>query len=365
LGLPSTQPVDLVNAIDRLSIRLKAIQIHSSGGVDKLCFEETGDPALESPNDVIVKLRAAAVNRVDIAIRSGQNGAPLSFPHIIGSDGAGTIVAVGRAVTHVNLGDSVCLYPVFGCGRCDFCASERDHMCATRSVLGERRHGTYAEYVSVPGKNCFAIPAGLSFEEAAAFPLVYVTLWRLLITQAELRSGESLLIVGGGGIATAALLVAASLATPIIIASGNAEKLAKAKMLGAEHGINYRHTDFAKEVRSLTGKRGVDVVVDCVGGESWSKSLASLARGGRLVTCGAVAGAAAATDLRRIFWNHLKVFGAAAGTREEFRQLLNFFAVSGAKPIIDRIYPLHDAAKAHQRMEKGESFGKIVLRMDE
>ena len=238
--------------------------------------------------------------------------------------------------------------------------------CApTRSVLGERRHGTYAEYVSVPGKNCFAIPAGLSFEEAAAFPLVYVTLWRLLITQAELRPGESLLIVGGGGIATAALLVAASLATHIIIASGNAEKLAKAKMLGAEHGINYRHTDFAKEVRSLTGKRGVDVVVDCVGGESWSKSLASLARGGRLVTCGTVAGAAAATDLRRIFWNHLKIFGAAAGTREEFRQLLNFFAVSGAKPIIDRIYPLHDAAKAHQRMEKGESFGKIVLRMDE
>jgi NADPH:quinone reductase-like Zn-dependent oxidoreductase len=136
-------------------------------------------------------------------------------------------------------------------------------------------------------------------------------------------------------------------------------------MLGAEHGINYRHTDFAKEVRSLTGKRGVDVVIDCVGGESWSKSLASLARGGRLVTCGAVGGARAATDLRRIFWNNLKVFGAAAGTPEEFRQLLNFFAVSGAKPIIDRIYPLHDAAKAHQRMEKGESFGKIVLRMDE
>jgi NADPH:quinone reductase-like Zn-dependent oxidoreductase len=330
-----------------------------------LRFEETRDPALESPDDVIVKLRAAAVNRVDIAIRSGQNGAPISFPHIIGSDGAGTIVAVGRAVTHVKLGDNVCLYPVSGCGRCDFCASEREHMCAARSVLGARKHGTYAEYARVPGKNCFAIPAGLSFEEAAAFPLVYVTLWRLLVTQAELRPGESLLIVGGGGIATAALLIASSFATHIIIASGNAEKLAKAKMLGAEHGINYRHTDFAKEVRSLTGKRGVDVVVDCVGGESWSKSLASLARGGRLVTCGAVGGARAATDLRRIFWNNLRVFGAAAGTPEEFRQLLNFFAVSGAKPIIDRIYPLHDAAKAQRRMEKAESFGKIVLRMDE
>ena len=342
---------------------MKAVQVHAHGGIDELRYEETDDPELKAPTDVIVKLRAAAINRLDIGIRSGQIGTEVFFPRIVGSDGAGTVVAMGSAVTNVKLGDNVCLYPLNDCGRCEFCATDREHRCAERRVLGERENGTYAEYVRVPGRNCFSIPSGMSFEEAAAFPLVYVTSWRMLITQAEFRPGEWLLIIGGGGIGTAALHVAASLGTSIILASSNDEKLAKAKLLGAEHGINYRNADLAKEVRRRTGKRGVDVVIDCVGGDGWVKCLAALARGGRLVTCGAIGGAHPATDLRRIFWNNLKVFGAAPGTRAEFRQLQNFFEVSGTKPIIDRVYALQDAAKAQRRMEKGKAFGKLVLRI--
>jgi NADPH:quinone reductase-like Zn-dependent oxidoreductase len=233
-------------------------------------------------------------------------------------------------------------------------------------VLGEREDGTYAEYVRVPARNCFPIPAGLSFAEAAAFPLVFLTVWHMLVTNAEIKAGESILILGiGGGGATAALQLAAAIGMRIIVTSSSAAKLDHAKQLGAAHGINYRAADFAKEVRNLTAKRGVDVVVDSVGGEGWVKSLASLAKGGRLVTCGATAGATPQTDLRRIFWNDLKIFGSTLGSREEFRQVLEFLALSGTKPIIDRVFPLKDAALAQARLEEGKQFGKIVLTMDD
>jgi NADPH:quinone reductase-like Zn-dependent oxidoreductase len=238
-------------------------------------------------------------------------------------------------------------------------------MCIRLRVLGEREDGTYAEYVRLPARNCFPIPRSLSLEEAAAFPLVYITLWRMLVTNAQLKPGEHVLILGiGGGVATAALQVAAHLGAHIIVTSSSDEKLERAKALGAEHGINYRTTDFPQKVRELTGKRGVDVVVDCVGGESWVKSLASLAKGGRLVTCGATTGANPQTDLRRIFWNNLTVFGSTLGSREDFRQVLNFMNSSNTRPIIDRVFPLKDAAAAQKRMEEGKQFGKIVLRMD-
>jgi NADPH2:quinone reductase len=219
--------------------------------------------------------------------------------------------------------------------------------------------------VRVAARNCFPIPTGLTFAEAAAFPLVFVTAWRMLVTHAEIKPGESILIRGiGGGVATAALQLAAVIGARIIVTSSSDAKLAQAKQLGAAHGIDYRATDFAKEVRTLTGKRGVDVVVDCVGGEGWGQSLASLAKGGRLVTCGATTGATPQTNLQRIFWNDLKVFGSTLGTRQEFRQVLEFMSLSGAKPVIDQIFPLKDAALAQTRLEQGKQFGKIVLTMD-
>lgn len=343
---------------------LKAVCIHEHGGLDKLRHEEVDEPKLSSPGEAIVQLRAAALNRIDLLNREGVTGIGVSLPHILGADGAGVVVDLGEGVTGVKRGDAVCLYPPSGCGRCEFCQTNRDYLCIHLRVLGERMKGTYAEYVKLPAENCFAIPPGISFEEAAALPLVFITAWRMLFTNAALRPGEHVLILGiGGGVATAVLQLAKRTMARIIVTSSSDEKLERAINLGAEHGINYRRCDFAKEVRALTGKRGVDVVVDCVGEESWVKSLAALAKGGRLVTCGATTGAYPKTDIRRIFWNHLSIFGSTMGSRHEFRQLLSFFRASGVKPIIDRVFPLKDAAAAQRRLEEGKQFGKIVLQV--
>jgi len=345
---------------------LKAVRIHEHGGVDKLRYEDAEEPKLSSPTEAIVRLKAAALNHIDIWNRQGLTGMDYPLPHILGADGAGIVVEAGEQVRNAKKGDAVCLYPASGCGQCEFCLTDRDFMCVHLRVLGERLDGTYAEFIKLPGENCFPIPAGLSFEEAAAFPLVFITVWRMVVTNAELKPGEHMLILGiGGGVATAALQLAKHMGAHVIVTSSSDEKLEMAKNWGADHGINYRRSDFAKEVRALTGKRGVDVVVDCVGGDGWSKSLAALAKGGRLVTCGATAGANPATDIRRIFWNQLKIFGSTLGSREEFRQLLTFMQNSGVRPIIDQLFPLKEAAEAQRRLEQARQFGKIVLQIAE
>lgn len=344
---------------------MKAVRIHEHGGVEKLRYEEAPEPTLAGPNDAIVKLKAASLNHIDIWIRRGLTGVEIALPHILGGDGAGVIAEAGDQVRNIKTGDAVCLYPPSGCGRCEFCINGREYMCVKLRVLGERENGTYAEYARVPARNCFPIPPGLSFEQAAAFPLVYITVWRMLVTNAQLKPNEHVLILGiGGGVATAALQLAAHIGTHIIVTSSSDEKLEKAKTLGAEHGINYKNADFAKEVRRLTNKRGVDVVVDCVGGDGWIKSLASLAKGGRLVTCGATAGANPPTDIRRIFWNNLTIFGSTLGDRADFREVLNFMEASRTQPVVDQVFPLRDAAAAQKRLEEGKQFGKILLRMD-
>lgn len=344
---------------------MKAVRIHEHGGIDKLRYEEVEEPKLRARSDAIVELRAAALNRVDIWNRRGLTGTEISLPHILGADGSGIVKQIGEQVTNVKPGDSVCLYSRSGCGRCEFCAVDRDFMCIHPRALGEKENGTYAQYVRLPARNCFPIPPGLSFEEAAAFPLVFLTVWRMLVTNAALKPGELVLILGiGGGIATAALQLATHMRAHVIVTSSSDEKLEMARNWGADHGINYRAADFAKEVRNLTGKRGVDVVVDCVGGESWSKSLAALARGGRLVTCGATAGANPSTDLRRVFWNNLRILGSTLGSREEFRQMLSFMRNARIRPILDQLFPLKEARAAQQRMEEGKQFGKIVLQIN-
>ena len=344
---------------------MKAVRIHEHGGLEQLRHEDVPAPKLSGSRDALVKLKAASLNHIDIWIRRGLAGKKVALPLILGGDGAGVVAEVGEEVRNVSAGDAVCLYPPSGCGHCEFCLTDREYMCVHLRVLGEHTDGTYAEYVRVPARNCFPIPAGLSFEEAAAFPLVYVTVWRMLVTNARIRPGEHILILGiGGGVATAALQLAAYIGTHIIVTSSSDAKLERAMGMGAEHGINYRNADFAREVRQLTRKRGVDVVVDCVAGEGWVKSLAALAKGGRLVTCGATAGAYPPTDVRRIFWNHLTIFGSTLGDRAEFTEVLRFMEVSRTKPIIDGVYPLRDAAAAQKRMEEGKQFGKIILGID-
>jgi NADPH:quinone reductase-like Zn-dependent oxidoreductase len=343
---------------------LKAIRIHCYGGIDQLRCEDTGEPQLRTASDVIVKLKAAAVNRIDLALRTGKMCGAHPLPRVIGSDGAGIVLSVGPAVRNIKPGDAVCLYPVNACGDCRLCARTRKSLCEKRRLLGEREDGTYGEYVRVPAQNCFPVPSGLSFEEAAAFPLVYLTAWRMLITDSALKPGETVLVVGaGGGIATAALHIATGFGARVFVTSAHEEKLSAAAKLGGEHAICTKKGEFAKAVRALTGKRGVDVVVNCVGGPTWTESLAALARGGRLVTCGAVAGARPNTDLRRVFWNHLTICAANAGTRREFLRVLDFLATSKRKPVIDTVFPLEDASWAHQRMEEGNHFGKIILRI--
>ncbi|MGH7784358.1 MAG: zinc-binding dehydrogenase, partial [Candidatus Binatia bacterium] len=240
----------------------------------------------------------------------------------------------------------------------------RDFMCIHIKSLGERVGGTYAQYVKVPAANCFPVPQGFSFDQAAAFPLVFITLWRMLITNARLKPGETLLIIGiGGGVASAALQVAKKIGAQVIVTSGSDEKLTRAKKIGADHGINHSKSDFAIDVIALTENRGADVVLDCVAGKIWGKSLTALARGGRLVTCGATAGAQPVDDLTAISSKHLKIYGSTLGSREEFRQLLGFIGVAQIKPIVDSVFHLKDAAAAHRYLEGGKQFGKVVLQI--
>ena len=344
---------------------MRAVQIHAHGGVNQLRYENTNDPQLAADEDVIVKLSAASINSKDICIRDGLTEVKVHFPHILGSDGAGIVVATGRQVSNVKAGDPVCLYPASGCGVCQLCLIDREYLCDDLSLMGERQSGTYAEYVRVQARNCFLIPAELSFEEAAALPLAFITVWRMLMNDAELKPGESVLIRGmRGEFATAALQLSVSMCSEVIVTDKGEDQLAAAKELGAKHAIDERAVDVSKEVRRLTGKRGVDVVVDCVGGKGWIESLAALAKGGRLVTCGASAGANPQTDVRRIFWNHLKIFGSTLGTREDFARLLNFVKLSRTKPLIDQVFALKDAGHAQQRLTEGKHFGKIILRMN-
>jgi NADPH:quinone reductase-like Zn-dependent oxidoreductase len=341
---------------------LKAIRIHEHGGIDKLRYEETEEPRITSPRDVIVKLEAAALNHIDIWVRMGATGMEIPMPHILGADGAGVVVDVGNQVKSVGTGDKVCLYSFAGCGQCEFCLSDRDFMCIRVKALGERLDGTYAEYVKVAPENCFPIPSYMTFDEAAAFPLVFLTVWRMLVTNARLQPGESILIIGiGGGVASAALQAAKRMGARVIVTSGSDDKLDHAKVLGADYGINHRRKNFAEEVRILTDDRGVDVVLDSVAGEVWQKSLASLAHSGRLVTCGATAGGEPIDDLNAIISKELKIYGSTLGSREDFHQLLNFLNATQIHPIIDRKFPLREAAAAQQRMEEARQFGKILL----
>ena len=313
----------------RLGKSLKAIRIHRHGGVEQLRYEETADAKIHSPDDIVVRLKAAAINYSDIQFRQGIDGKRSCLPRILGSDGAGVVAAVGSGIKEFKVGDAVCLYPLSGCAACWACRSDRQNLCEQPQRLGEQIDGTYAEYLRLHRQNCFPVPAGLAYEEAAAIPVAYLSAWRMLMTNAELKPGESVLIRGiGAGVATAALQLALAIGAQTLVTAESPERLSRALRLGAQHGIDERKQDFPPEVRRLTGKRGVDVVVDCVGGDGWAKSFAALARDGRLVTCGAGAGAQPVTDLRRIFWHHLKVFGSSLGSRDELRRVLNHMTLS-------------------------------------
>ena len=342
---------------------MKAIVFNAHGGPEVLKFTDAPDPAIR-PNEVLVRVRACALNHLDIWVRRGIPGVPIPLPHIPGSDVSGEIAQIGAEVNTVRVGQKVVLAPGVTCGKCAACVSGQDNHCRYFTNLGYLIDGGCAEFVCAPEVNCLPYPENLTFEEAASIPLVFQTAWHMLLARAELQPGEDVLILGAGsGVGSAAIQIAKFFGASVIATAGSDEKLQKAKQLGADHLINHKTQKIRDEVRRITSKRGVDVVFEHVGTATWDDSFASLAPGGRLVTCGATTGYDAKVDLRFLFSRQLSLLGSYMGTKSEIHSVMRLVASGRLKPILDRVFPLAEAAAAHAHLESGSQFGKVVLRI--
>lgn len=340
---------------------MKAAVLHEHGGAEKIIYEDYPDPKI-SDNDVLLEVKAASLNHVDIWIREGTGAYTLPLPHIIGADGSGIVREVGKCVRKVKPGDRVCTSVIVGCGICLACLSASENLCTNMKFLGVNINGTYAQYLSLPEANVHKIPDELPFTDAAAIPVVFMTAWHMLVTRARLKAGETVLIhAGGSGIGTAAIQIAKFLNARTIVTAGNDEKVQKALDLGANEGINYTTTDFLEEVLYLTDGRGVDVVFEHVGPATWEKSLQALTKNGRLVTCGATTGPKVELNLRFLFSRHLTVMGSYTGTKFELESMMPLFKDKTLKAVVDRILPLKEVVQAHKLMDTRNVFGKIVL----
>lgn len=325
-----------------------------------LRYEEVPDPDLAA-GDVLVRVHACALNHLDVWERRGLEKVKVPLPHISGSDVAGTVIA--SAAPGVAAGRRVMLQPGICCGRCAACLSGKDNECPQYGVLGSMGHaGGYAELIKVPVQNLVSIPDDIDFVQAAAFPLTFLTAWHMLMTRAQLKRGEDVLIfAAGSGVGQAAIQIAFLHGARVFATAGSEEKLEKARGLGAYEVIDHHKQDVAEEIRRLTNRRGVDVVIEHVGEASWPAAVRSLTRGGRLVTCGATTGWNGAIDLRVLFVKQLSLLGSFMGTKGELLRVARFFFTGQLRPVIDRTFPLAEAAAAQQRMEASEQFGKIVL----
>ena len=338
---------------------MRAIRFHQHGGPDVLRYEEVPDPQ-PAPGEALVRVCACALNHLDLWERHGLPRVTIPMPHISGSDVAGEVVA---ATAGVAVGTRVMLQPGMSCGRCEACLSGRDNECPRYEVLGYLNHpGGYAEYVTVPVQNLVPIPDAIDFVQAAAFPLTFLTAWRMLITCAALRRGEDVLVLAAGsGVGQAAIQIAALHGARVFATAGSPEKLERARALGAAEVINHYEQDVAAEIHRITNRRGVDVVIEHVGEATWAGSVRSLARGGRLVTCGATTGPNGEVNLQALFAKQLTIRGSYMGTKGELLHAARFFFEGRLKPVIDRTFPLEQAAQAQLRLGNSEQFGKIVL----
>jgi NADPH:quinone reductase-like Zn-dependent oxidoreductase len=344
---------------------MKAVIFRQHGGPEVLEYvTDFGEPVL-GPKDVLVRVRACALNHLDLLVRQGIPTLKLPLPHILGSDVAGEIAKIGDDVADLEVDERVVVNPGLTCGECEYCVRGEDPLCVDYRILGEHVHGGYAEHVVVPARNIARLPTDFSFEAAAAAPLTFMTAWRLLVTKAHVRPGEEVLILGAGsGVSTAAIQIAKLAGCTVFVTSSSEEKLKKAKDLGADVLVNYKEVPWSKAVWELTGKRGVDVVLDHVGTATFKDSLRSLRKGGRLVTPGATSGPMTELDIRYLFWRQLTVMGSTMSTQKEFEDVMKLVFMGRLKPVVDRVFPLKDARKAHEYLEKGEQFGKVVLRVD-
>jgi NADPH:quinone reductase-like Zn-dependent oxidoreductase len=343
---------------------MRAITLREHGDESVLRLEELPTPE-PGPRQVRVRVRACALNHLDLWVRRGLPNLKLSYPHLLGSDIAGEIEAVGAGLEargDLAPGTRVLLAPAISCGRCEACLTGHDNLCRHYAILGEHVSGGYCEQLCVPVENLLPLPAGLGFEEGAALPLVFLTAWQMLVDKAQVRPGETVLVhAAGSGIGSAAIQIARLFGARVIATASTAEKLERARQLGAEQTINYEEKDFVAEVQALTGKRGVDVVVEHTGEKTWEGSIRSARRGGRIVTCGATSGFAAKTDLRFVFFKQLAILGSTMGSRGSLHEILRHVADGKLRPVLDRTYPLTEAADAHRRLARREQFGKVVL----
>ena len=323
---------------------MKAVRIHEDGGPEVLRYEEAPDP-VAGPGEVLIGLRAASLNHLDVWLRRGLPSAPK--PRILGADGAGVVVALGEGVDRFREGDEVVINPGLDEGA---------------RIVGEHMDGTHAELIALPADYIYPLPDGLTFEQAAAFPLVFETAYRMLVTRGGLQEGEWVFVWGiGGGVATAAMQVAKALGARVIVTSSSDEKLARARELGADATVNHADADVAAAVREATDGHGADIVVEHVGEATWKTSLQVAASGGRVAVCGATSGPNPPANLHRIWWKQLTVLGSTMGTQADFQAVYELVASGRAEPVVDRAFPLAEAAAAHEHLEAGRQLGKVVL----
>ena len=340
---------------------MRAVLFHEHGGLDKLRLEDVPIPDV-GPDEVLVRVRACGVNRLDLLVREGRVGARVQLPHISGSEVAGDVARVGDRVAGVAERQRVVVAPYLFCDRCEYCLAGDETLCLSGDIVGLTGNGGYAEYVAVPARNLVPIPEDVSYDDAAAVTLATLTAWHMLVERARVKAGEDVLVLAAGsGVGSSAVQIAKLSGARVIATAGSEEKVKLALDLGADHAINYLERDFLQEVRRITGKRGVDVVVEHVGTDTWEKSVGCLARGGRLVICGTTSGAEGKTNLWQLFAKQLNLIGSYGGTRRELQTVLKLVADGRLRPVVDRSMPLEQAAEAQWLLQERRHFGKLIL----
>jgi NADPH:quinone reductase-like Zn-dependent oxidoreductase len=342
---------------------VKALAFKEFGGPETLALQDVPDPKI-GPDDVLVRVRACALNHLDLFVREGIPALRTPLPFWTGCDIAGDVAALGANATGVEVGDRVCVNPNLTCGRCEFCRAGEDSLCVRYRILGEHEPGGLAEFVKVRAANLLPLPPHISYEDAASFILTNMTAWRMVVTQGDVRPGQDVLILGvGGGVSSTAVQIAKLAGARVIVTSSSDEKLERAKGLGADVGINYAKDDWAKKVHEITNRRGVDLVVENVGAATWKQSLRAVRNGGRVVTCGATSGPIGETDIRVVFWKQLHIIGSTMASSREFHDVMRLFFAGTLRPIVDEVVDLADGAAAQRKLAEGKQFGKIVVRV--
>lgn len=342
---------------------MKALVFEEHGQIDNLKVLKLPEPELKK-GEVLLKLKASALNHLDLFVLKGWKGLDLKFPHICGADGTGVVVGLGEGVEGFKEGDEVVINPGISCMKCPFCFKGEHSLCRDFGILGEHFPGTFAEYISVPFYNIEKAPPHLTEEERASFPLTFLTSYRMLFTKGKIKAGDRILIHGvSSGVSLASLTFSKISGCIVIITSSKDEALLKAKEMGADFIINYKNENVFKRVMEITNGEGVDIVIDSVGKDTWLTSLRSVKKGGKVITCGATSGPDPQEEIRLIFWKQIEIYGSTMSSISEFREMVNLVKEKRLKPVIDSIFPLEEGKLAYKKLEEGKQFGKIVLKI--